>query len=43
MLSIMKSRHDNDVTDHIGVISIENDIKLSRPIKQYVVNDKDET
>ena len=28
----MKSRQDNDVTDHIGVISIEYNTKLSRPI-----------
>ena len=27
----MKTRLDNDVTDHKGVISIEYDIELSRP------------
>ena len=25
----MKTRHDNDMTDHIGVVKIENEIELS--------------
>ena len=29
--SIKKTKQDNDVTDHKGVISIEYDIELSRP------------
>ena len=30
--SIMKSKQDNDMNDCIGVISIEYDTELSRPI-----------
>ena len=37
----MKTRQDNDMIDYKGVISIEYDIELSRPIKQCAVYDKD--
>ena len=39
---IMKTTQDNDVSDHTGVISIEYDIELSRPITLSVVYDEDE-
>lgn len=42
MWSIMKIRHDNDVTDYTSVISIEYDNQLSRLIRQCVVYDEDE-
>ena len=42
MRSITKSKHDNDVTNHTSVISIEYDYELSRPIGQCTVYDKDE-
>lgn len=38
----MKSSQDNDMTYCIGVISVEYDTKMLRPIKQCVVYDKDE-
>ena len=43
MQSIIKSRQDNDVTDNTVVISIKYDIKLSRPIRQYVIYDEDDS
>ena len=43
MQSIMKSRQDNVVISCTSVISIKYDAKLSRPIKQCAVHDKDET
>ena len=33
MLSTTKTTHDNDVIDHIGVIFIEYNNELSRPIR----------
>ena len=43
MQSIMKSREDNNVTNCIGVIFIEYNIELSRPIWLCEVYDEDET
>lgn len=42
MRPITKIRQDNDVTDHIGVISIEYDTELSRLIGYFSINDEDE-
>ena len=39
----MKMRQDNDVTNHIGMISIEYDTKMSRPIRQCAVYYEDPT
>lgn len=39
----MKSRQDNDMTNRIGVISVEYDTKLSRLIELCVVYDEDKT
>lgn len=39
----MKTEQDNDMTDRTGVISIKQDIELSRLIEQCTVYDKDET
>ena len=36
----MKTRHDNDVIDRIGIVYIENDTELSWPIGQGVVYDE---
>lgn len=33
----MKTSQGNDMTDHIGLVYTENDIKLSRPIETSVV------
>ena len=33
MESMMKTREDNDVIDHIGVVYIKNDTKLLWPIR----------
>lgn len=30
--SLMKTRHDKYMTDHIGLVYVKNDIELSRPI-----------
>ena len=43
MQFLTKSRQDNDVTSYTGVISIEYDIKRSRPIEYCAVYDEDET
>lgn len=43
MQFIMKSKQNNNVDYHTGVISAKYDTKLSRPIKQCTVYDKDET
>ena len=37
----MKTRQENDVIDHKGVISVEYDTELSRLIGQCVVYDED--
>ena len=39
----MKTRKENDVIDHKGVISVEYDTELSRLIGQCVVYDEDKT
>ena len=39
----MKTRQENDVIDHKGVISVEYDTELSRLIGQCVVYDEDKT
>ena len=35
-----KTKEDNDVSDHIGVVYIKNDIELSWPIRLGVVLDE---
>ena len=40
---MMKTRQDNDMTGHTGMISIEYNIELPRWIRQCVVYDEDET
>ena len=42
MRSIIKTRKDNDVINHKGVISVEYNIELSRSIQQCMVYDEDE-
>ena len=42
MQSIMKSRQSNKVTNRKCVIFIEYNTKMSRPIEQCAVYDKDE-
>lgn len=37
-----KMRLENDLTDCIDSLYVENEIKLSRPIKQGTVYDKDQ-
>ena len=37
-----KTRQDNDVINHKGVISVEYNIELSRSIQQCMVYDEDE-
>ena len=39
MWSVMTTRQDNDMTDHIGVIYAKNDTKLSWPIGPSVDSD----
>lgn len=36
--SMIKTRHDNDMTDHRGVIYVEVRVELSWSIRQDVVN-----
>lgn len=38
----MKTRHDNDMIDCIGVVYVENDNELSWPIKSGVVYDENQ-
>ena len=38
----MKTRQDNDVTDHRGVFYFENDIELSWSIRPGAVYDKNQ-
>ena len=38
--SIMKTRQDNDMTDHIDLVYTEIETKLSRPIWPRVIYDK---
>lgn len=33
----MKTRQDNDMTNHTGVVYIENDNELSRPIRPATI------
>ena len=40
--SMLKNRHDNDVTNSKGVISIEYDTQVSWPIRQCAVYDDDQ-
>ena len=35
-----KTKQDNDVTDHIGLVYIENDIELSRTIGSSAISDE---
>ena len=42
MQSIMKTKQNNKVTNRKGVIFIEYDTKMSRPIEQCAIYDKDE-
>ena len=37
----MKVRQDKDVTDCIGTLYVDNEIELSRPIRQGMVYDED--
>ena len=37
---MMKTRHDNNVTDQIGLVYAKNDTELSRPIWPGIVCDK---
>ena len=37
MQSMMKTKHDNDIIDRIGVIYVENKAKLSWSIEQGAV------
>ena len=37
MHSMTNTRHDNNVTDHTSVISVEYNVELLRPIKHCVV------
>ena len=37
---MMKTRKDNDVTNCIGVVYVENEIELSWPIRPSVVYDE---
>ena len=37
---MMKTRQDNNVTDRIGLVYVENDIELSGPIWRGIVCDK---
>ena len=39
----MKTKQDNDMTDHIVVVYIENDIELSWPIRFGAICVKDQT
>ena len=41
MLCITKTKEENNMIDHIGVISVEYDTELLRPIGYYVVYDHD--
>ena len=40
---MMKTRHDNNVVNHIGPLYIENETKLLWSIQQGTVYDKDQT
>lgn len=42
MRSIRKSKQDNDMANHTGVISIDYDIELLRMIEQCAVYEEDE-
>ena len=42
MWSIMKNKHDNNVTDRIGMIFIKYDTELSKLIEYYTIHDEDE-
>ena len=39
---MMKTRHDNDLTDHTGAVYIENNTKLSWSIESSVVCDENQ-
>ena len=41
--SMMKTKQDNDVTDHIGVVYAENETKLSWLIGSGVICEEDQT
>lgn len=43
MWSIKKSRQDNDMIDHISVISVKYDTELTRLVEQCPVYNKDKT
>ena len=36
-----KTRHDNDMTDHLGLLYTKNETELSWPIQQGKVYDED--
>lgn len=38
----MKNKHDNNVTDCIGMIFIKYDTELSKLIEYYTIHDEDE-
>ena len=40
VLFVTKTKHDNDMTDHIGLVYVENDIELLGPIGPGVVYDE---
>ena len=42
VLFVMKTRQDNDMTKHIGVVYAENDIELSWAIRPSVLYDENQ-
>ena len=38
--SVIKTRQDNDVTNRIGLVYVENNTKLSQPIELGAVHDE---
>ena len=41
--TVMKTKEDNNVIDHIGLVYIGNDTELSGPIKPSAICDKNNT
>ena len=39
---MMKTKHDNDMTDHIGAVYTVNETELSWPIRQGAIYDKNQ-
>lgn len=40
--SLIKTKHDNDVIDHVGLVYAKIEIKLSKPIWTSVVYDENQ-